>query len=191
MVKKNVRALGVDDAPFEFSDEDVLVVGSVVRAPNYLEGLLSTKVEVDGDDANEKVIEMINDSRFKEQLRVIFTDGTAIGGFNLLDLSEIYQRTNIPVVSVARDEPDYDAIKKALKGHFEDWEERYEGVKEGELHEIETEYRPVYVQFEGLELKRVKGHLRSFTVRGRIPEPIRISHIVSSGIVRGESKGKP
>ncbi|MFW5904386.1 MAG: DUF99 domain-containing protein, partial [Candidatus Saliniplasma sp.] len=37
----------------------------------------------------------------------------------------------------------------------------------------------------------VERIIKLFTIRGRIPEPIRISHIVASGIVRGESRGKP
>ena len=186
-----MRAIGIDDAPFKFSDDDVLVVGSIVRAPNYLEGIISTKVGVDGTDATEKVIEMINDSRFAEQGRVIFTDGAALGGFNLVDLKRVYDETDIPIISVSRDKPDFESIKKALKGHFDDWEKKYEAISEGNIHEIETKHKPIYVQSEGLNLEKLKHFLRLFTVRGRLPEPIRISHIVASGIVRGESKGKP
>lgn len=190
-MKTKVRAIGIDDAPFKFSDDKVLVVGSIVRAPNYLEGILSTKVEVDGTDATDKIIEMINKSRFGEQGRVIFTDGAALGGFNLVDLERVYEETDIPIISVSRDKPDFDSIKKALKGHFGDWEEKYEAISKGEIHEIKTEHKPIYVQSEGLTLDKLKHFLRLFTVRGRLPEPIRISHIVASGIVRGESKGKP
>lgn len=190
-MKNKIRAIGIDDAPFEFSDEKVLVVGTIVRAPNYLEGIISTKVEVDGTDATEKIIEMINHSRFAEQGRVIFTDGAALGGFNLVDLSKIYERTEIPIVSISRDEPDFQSIKNALKEHFEDWEDKYESISKGEILEIETEHKPIYVQSEGVDIDDLKHFLRLFTVRGRLPEPIRISHIVASGIVRGESKGKP
>lgn len=186
-----MRAIGIDDAPFKFSDDNVLVVGSIVRAPNYLEGIISTEVEVDGTDATDKIIEMINQSRFSEQGRVIFTDGAALGGFNLVDLERVYDETEIPIISVSRDEPDFDSIKEALKGHFEDWEDKFKAISKGEIHEIKTEHKPVYVQSEGLELEELKHFLRLFTVRGRLPEPIRISHIVASGIVRGESKGKP
>jgi len=190
-LKTKIRAIGIDDAPFHFSDEDVLIVGSIVRAPNYLEGILSTKVEVDGTDATEKIIEMINDSRFAEQGKVIFTDGAALGGFNLVNLKRICGETGIPVMSVSRDKPDFESIKEALKGHFDDWKDKYKAIKEGEIFEVKTEHKPIYIQSEGADLEKVKHLLRLFTVRGRLPEPIRISHIIASGIVRGESKGKP
>ncbi|MFW5928572.1 MAG: DUF99 family protein [Thermoplasmatota archaeon] len=190
-MKTKIRAIGIDDAPFKFSDDEVLVVGSIVRAPNYLEGVISTKVDVDGYDATEKVVKMINDSRFAEQGKVIFIDGAALGGFNLVDLSEVYDETDIPIISVSRDEPDFDSIKKALKSHFDDWEEKYESISKGEIIGIETEHKPIYVQCEGVEIDDLKHFLRLFTVRGRLPEPIRISHIVASGIVSGESRGKP
>jgi len=191
MSKEQVRAVGIDDAPFKFSQKNVLVVGSVVRAPNYLEGILSTKVKVDGKDATEKLVEMIDRSRFVDQLSVIFLDGAALGGFNLVDLEKLSDSTGVPSVTVSREKPDFERIRKAMKGHFDEWEERFERINSGNLYEIKTEYKPIYIQKEGLKIKEVKRLIDLFTVRGRLPEPIRISHMVASGIVRGESQGKP
>lgn len=186
-----MRAIGIDDAPFDFSDEEVLVVGSLVRAPNYLEGVLSTSVDVDGTNATDRIIEMINGSRFKDQTKVIFTDGAALGGFNLVDLKKLWEETGIPCVSVSRDEPNFDTIEKAMRAHFDDWEEKFELIRSGDIIEVETEHKPIYMQVEGEAVQEVIRLLKLFTVRGRLPEPIRISHIIASGIVRGESKGKP
>lgn len=185
-----VRAIGIDDAPFEFFHDDVLVVGSLIRAPNYLEGILSTRVEVDGTDATEKLIHTIKGSRFLEQARVIFIDGAALGGFNIVDLAELNTETGIPVISVSRDEPDLASIRAAMKAHLPDWKERMATIEKGVIYPVETDHNPIYVQAEGVDLQGVESYLKLFTIRGRIPEPIRISHIVSSGIVRGESRGR-
>ncbi len=190
-MKEQVRAIGIDDAPFEFSQEEVLVVGSVVRASNYLEGILSTKVEVDGKDATKKLVSMISDSKFVDQASVLFLDGAAVGGFNLIDLEKLSESTGIPSITVSREKPDFERIRKAMKEHFDHWEEKFDQMKKGELHEIETEHKPIYIQKEGLKIEKVKRLVDLFTVRGRLPEPIRISHTVASGIVRGESHGKP
>ncbi|MFW6040643.1 MAG: DUF99 family protein [Thermoplasmatota archaeon] len=189
-MKQNIRAIGIDDAPFQFSDKNVLVVGSLVRAPNYLEGILSTYVKVDGLDATKQLINMINNSRFREQVRIIFLDGACLGGFNLVYLKDLYNKTDIPVVSISREKPDFKSIKSAMKKHLEGWKERFKKLKEGKIYKIDTVHKPIFVQVEGEEIKKVEDLLKLFTVRGRIPEPIRISHIVASGIVRGESKGK-
>ncbi|MEF8874353.1 MAG: DUF99 family protein [Candidatus Thermoplasmatota archaeon] len=190
MVKDQVRAIGIDDAPFEFSDEDVLVVGTVIRAPNYLEGVLSTRIDIDGTDATEKLSEMVKDSKFREQAKVIFIDGAAIGGFNLIDLEELNGKTGIPCVSVSRKRPDFDDIKKAMKKHFDEWSERFEQIKKGKIYEIETTDKPIYIQKEGSDIQTVKRLLDRFTLLGRLPEPIRLSHIIASGVVKGESRGK-
>ncbi len=189
-VKDKVRAIGIDDAPFEFSQEKVRVIGSVVRAPNYLEGVLSTEVKVDGDDATSQIGKMISESRFVEQASVIFIDGAAVAGFNLIDLEKLKDMVDVPCVTVSREKPDFEKIKNAMEQHFDRWEKRYELMKHGDIHKIETEHKPVYIQKEGMSLKNVKRLMQLFTVLGRLPEPIRISHIIASGIVAGESKGK-
>lgn len=190
MAKDKIRAIGIDDAPFEFSQERVLVVGSVLRAPNYLEGILSTEVEVDGEDATERLSEMISNSRFSDQASVLFIDGAAVGGFNLIDLEGLFESTGVPSVTISREKPDFEKIKSALKHHFEDWEKKLEEMRKGEIYEISTEHKPIYVQNEGLEVEEAKKLIENFRVRGRLPEPIRISHMVASGVVKGESKGK-
>ena len=115
MAKDQIRAIGIDDAPFQFSQEKVLVVGSAVRAPNYLEGVLSTEVEIDGEDATEKIAAMISDSKFCDQAVVIFVDGAAVGGFNIIDFEELSRRTGTPCISISREKPDFDNIKRPFK----------------------------------------------------------------------------
>ncbi len=58
-MKPHLRVLGLDDSAFSFDEKEVVVVGAVVRLPNYLEGVLKTTVEVDGTDATERLAEMI------------------------------------------------------------------------------------------------------------------------------------
>src|SRR5207245_1944886 len=63
-MKAKSRFLGIDDAPFRFSDETVPVVGVVVQAPSYIEGVLTTLAEVDGHDATERIASMVRRSRY-------------------------------------------------------------------------------------------------------------------------------
>src|SRR5213594_3307849 len=64
-MKAKSRFLGIDDAPFRFSDETVPVVGVVVQAPSYIEGILTTLAEVDGHDATERIASMVRRSRYR------------------------------------------------------------------------------------------------------------------------------
>ncbi|MBM3309562.1 MAG: DUF99 family protein, partial [Candidatus Altiarchaeales archaeon] len=47
-IKPEVRILGLDDGPFKQNDKKVLVVGVVFRGGSFLDGVVSTKVRVDG-----------------------------------------------------------------------------------------------------------------------------------------------
>src|SRR6059058_2513785 len=88
-MKAKSRFLGIDDAPFRFSDESVPVVGVVVQAPSYIEGVLTTLAEVDGHDATERIAAMVRRSRYLAGLAAILIDGTAVGGFNVIDIDAV------------------------------------------------------------------------------------------------------
>ena len=132
-MKDQIRILGIDDGPFKFGQKRVLVIGVIMRAPHYIEGICSTRVAVDGKDANTVLEKMINKSNYKDQLRLIMLDGVALGGFNIVDINELYKSTNIPVITITRDKPNFDKIKVALSKHFKDWKERWMILKKGEI----------------------------------------------------------
>ena len=113
-MKPQSRILGVDDAPFRFSDDLVPVVGVVVRAPNYVEGVMTTRVHVDGDDATDVLAGAIGRSRYRAGLALVLLDGAALGGFNVVDIDALHRTVKVPVATVTRDKPDLAAIEKAL-----------------------------------------------------------------------------
>jgi endonuclease V-like protein UPF0215 family len=189
-MKTQVRVLGIDDSPFTFQDKRIDIIGVVMRLPSYIEGVVRAQVTVDGTDACETLIEMINSSRYKEQLKAVMLDGVAFGGFNVIDIEKLYRAINIPIITVTREEPDLESIRKALKEHFDDWEERLNIIKSGKLHKIETQHKPIYVKFIGMDLEEVQEILRLSTVLGAIPEPVRVAHLIATGMVIGESHGR-
>ena len=104
-IKKEIRILGVDDAPFDKKDKECLVVATVFRGGDFLDGLLSCKVEVDGSNATKKLVKLINKSKHKQQLKVIMLDGIALGGFNIIDIKELNKKTKLPVIVLMRHLP--------------------------------------------------------------------------------------
>ncbi|UCF08283.1 MAG: DUF99 family protein [Thermoplasmata archaeon] len=188
-MKPQIRVLAVDDSPFKFGDERVLVIGVVMRVPAYMEAVLRTEVAVDGKDACERLAEMINTSRYKEQLRLVLIDGVALGGFNVVDIRELHEKIGLPVATVTRERPDFPAMEEALREHFEDWERRLNIIKEGELVSLETEHKPIFMKFIGIELEELKEVIEQSTVRGALPEALRVAHLIATGVVAGESRG--
>jgi len=186
MLKKEIRVIGIDDAPFKkFSKGKVLVVGTIFRGGSFLDGVLSTKVNIDGDDSTKKIIDMINKCKFKPQLQCIFLDGIAVGGFNVIDVKELNNKTKIPVIVIIRRKPNMDKIKKTLI--------RINKSNKIKLIEKAGSVVPVgeiYIQFTGLSIERAKEILKIVCTRSLIPEPVRIAHLIASGITFGESRGK-
>jgi len=188
-MKKEIRILGIDDMPFSFGDRNTDIVAVVMRGGTYLEGVMKTTIEVDGLDSTDKIIEMIENSRHKRQLRIIMIDGIALGGFNVFDGEKIRKETGLPVITITRNKPDMRKIKETLKKHFNDWEKRWEIVSKKETKEIRLKY-PVYVKHFGIGEEEAKSIIKLSIIRGAIPEPIRVAHLIATGIKKGESRGR-
>lgn len=190
MTKPQFRVLGIDDAPFSFRDPETEVVGVVVRAPGYVEGVMTTRVTVDGRDADARLAAMLGRSRFRDNLALILLDGAALGGFNIVDLDALRAATGIPVATVTATQPDPGAMEKALRARFEDADERLAVLRRHKLAKVETAHKPLYVAAVGLGLRDLADAIRRCTVRGSVPEPLRIAHLVATAIKKGESHGR-
>ncbi len=188
IIKQEIRILGVDDAPFpSHTTEKVMLVGTVFRAGNWLDGVLRTYIDGDGIDATEKIVEMVNNSRNLDQLGVIMLDGITFGGFNLVNIRTIYESTGIPVIVIMRKFPNFEGIKKALK-RFDNWEDRWNNLLEaGEVYFVKGE--EIYMQINGIGREDAEQIVKLSTTRSSIPEPLRVAHIIAAGIMKGESKG--
>ena len=189
-MKDQIRILGIDDGPFKFKQKSVIIVGVIMRAPQYIEGICKSRVAVDGNDANSVLKKMIYSSNYKDQVRLIMLDGVALGGFNVVDIEALYSDTGIPVTSITRTEPDLKVIRETLKSHFSDWKERWESISKRDLVKINTNFKPIFVKFIGLKKSEIQRYIRLTTIRGVLPEPIRVAHLIATAMVKGESAGR-
>jgi endonuclease V-like protein UPF0215 family len=191
-IKPEIRILGVDDAPFvPHSLEQVMVIGTLFRAGNWLDGVLHTYITVDGTDATTSLISMVNGSRHLEQLGVMMLDGITLGGFNVVNIRKIFQETGVPVIVIMRKYPDLPRIKRALK-NFPDWEERWNHILEaGKIYKVDDVGSPesIYMQLCGINPEDARRIVKLSATRSAIPEPIRAAHIIAAGVTMGESKG--
>jgi len=186
MLKKEIRVVGIDDAPFDkFKKGQVMVIGAVFRGGSWLDGILSTKVNIDGNNATKKITEMINKCKYKPQLQCIFLDGIAVGGFNIIDVKQLSRKTKLPVMVIIRKKPDIKKIKETLikikkKNKIKLLDKAGSVIPIGKI----------YVQLSGLNIEKAKEILKITCTRSLIPEPVRIAHLIASGITFGESRGK-
>lgn len=188
-MKPEVRLLGFDDGPFSFEDANTSLAGVMARGGGYVEAVLLGEVTVDGTDATDRVLGLLEGSGFAETAQAVAFNGGAFGGFNVLDLEVLHEALGLPVVALIRDEPDDQAVAAALEKHFPDADERLSRLNAQPLEPVELDGRPSYVRRVGGDLEGIQRLFQLHTLRGRTPEPLRIAHLVATAAVEGRSRG--
>ncbi|MGM5484723.1 MAG: DUF99 family protein [Nanobdellota archaeon] len=183
-MKDQIRILGIDDCPFDkFKEKRTKIIGTVYRGGDYFDGVISTDIEIDGKDSTEKLNSMISSSKFYRQIKYILLDGIGVGGLNIIDIEELYNQTNIPVIIVMRKMPN--KIRETLMDLGMD--DKINLIdKAGKVKEIEG----IYIQSIGAEEKEIREILNMTCTHSDLPEPIRAAHIIASGVKNGESRGR-
>jgi len=184
-IKPEIRVLGVDDGVFTPHVKGfVPVVGVVFRGGYWLDGVMHTKIRVDGFDATRKIASMILNSPHYKQLRVIMLNGITFAGFNVADIKKLAAKTKLPVISVTREKPNLADIREALK-NLPKSEERWKAMlNAGETFEVHARSgsAKIYVQFSGIFEEDAEKILQVTSTRSNIPEALRVAHLVASGI---------
>lgn len=185
VVKPEIRVLGVDDGVFTPHVKAwVPVVGVVFRGGYWLDGVMHTKIAVDGFDATEKIASMITNSPHCKQLRVIMLNGITFAGFNVVDIKALNAETRLPVIAVTREKPNLVEIREALT-HLPESEERWNAfLNAGELMEVATrhEKEKIYVHVAGVSEEDARKILRLTSTRSNVPEALRVAHLIASGV---------
>lgn len=187
-IKPEIRILGIDDSAL--LREKIMIVGAVFRGGDWIDGVLRSEITKDGLDATDVICSMIKKSKHYGQIRAVILDGITYGGFNVVDIHKLYTETGVPVIVVMRAYPDFERIKSALK-YFPDGEDRWKIINQaGKIEKVTGEKNHIYIQRAGIGLETVKKIIRLTSIRSNIPEPLRVAHLIATGIILGESRGK-
>jgi endonuclease V-like protein UPF0215 family len=191
VIKPEIRVLGIDDGVFKPRTSGfVPVVGVVFRGGYWLDGVMHTKVRVDGVEATDKIAYMILNSPHYKQLRIIMLDGITFAGFNVVDIKRLNAKTELPVIAVTREKPNFNEIHKALK-NLPKSEERWKAVlNAGEVFEVPVgaKEKKIYMQLSGICEEDARKILQLTSTRSHIPEALRVAHVIASGLSIMQSK---
>ncbi len=186
VIKPEIRVIGVDDCPFiPHTKGQVPVIGVVFRGGYWLDGVMHTKIAVDGFDATEKIASMITSSPHYKQLRVIMLNGVTFAGFNIVNIKTLNATTKLPVITVTREKPNLEKIHKALKNLPKSQERWNIILNTEEISEVPTRSgkKKIYMQVAGISRDDAQKILRLTSTRSNIPEALRVAHLIASGIV--------
>jgi hypothetical protein len=113
----------------------------------------------------------------------LLLDGIGFGGFNLVNLPELADRLQLPCVTVMRRQPDLVAVEEAMS-RLPDFPQRQKLLQQAGLI---YDYSPFFFQVSGEEPAVVAGVLQRLTDCGKVPEALRLAHLITSAVMTGES----
>jgi hypothetical protein len=162
-----------------------LLVGAVF-ARTRLDGVVSGRVRRDGRNATTRMIELVSGSQFDGHVRAVLLNGIAVGGFNVVDIHALAEALDRPVIVVARRLPRFAKIRAALE-HVPGGERKWRLISAaGPMEPVSG----VYVQRVGISLADTAALLEATTLHGKLPEPLRVAHLIAGGVVSGRSRGR-
>lgn len=182
VIKPEIRVLGIDDGKHVFrSKTQAAIVGVVFRGGLWLDGVMSTRISVDGFDATEKVANMIVSSPHYKQLRVIMLSGVTFAGFNIIDIVALNMATKLPVIAITRDKPNIEKMFTALS-NLDRSQERFNTLlRAGEILPVTWRRNKIFMQTAGILCEDAQKIVALTSTRSSIPEPLRVAHLVASG----------
>ena len=175
--------MGVDDGKFApHTEGSAIVIGVVFRGGCAIDGVMHTYVAIDGFNATEQLASMITSSPHCKQLRLVMLNGITFAGFNIVDLKKLNVATNLPIVALTPEEPDLAAFRNALN-NLPKSEERWKTIlAAGEIHEFRCKGKKIYMELAGISLVDAEEIVKLTSVRSCFPEPLRVAHLIASGV---------
>jgi endonuclease V-like protein UPF0215 family len=190
-IKQEIRIVGIDDGVFTPHTKGLAdVIGIVFRGGYWLDGTMTTEVNIDGMDATEKIAEMVRASPHYAQLRIVMLNGVTLAGFNVVDIAKLSELTGLPVIAITREKPNFDDIRKALT-HLPQSESRWKIIENASgLIRVRSRRgeEPIFMQISGISREDAERIVRETSTRSNVPEPLRVAHIIASGLTKANVK---
>lgn len=187
-MRRLANTIGFDDAPFARSHRGAVTIVGAVFADRRFDGVLMAEVEKDGTDATAVLAATITGSRFHEHVQLVLLQGVTLAGFNVVDATALQAQVDRPVLVVARRQPDLAAVRRALEERIPGGHARWRVIEQ--LGAMEP-CGGVYVQRVGLSAEAARAVVERLAIHGRIPEPLRVAHLIAGAVARGASRGRP
>ncbi|MBD2577743.1 DUF99 family protein [Oscillatoria sp. FACHB-1406] len=180
---RTIRVIGFDDAPFLRHTRESAAIAGVVCAGTRFEGMVWGKITPDGWDANAAILDLLLGGKFLPQLHILLLDGIGFGGLNLVDLPQLAEQLKIPCIAVMRREPKLAAMETAI-ARLPHPERRLELLKRaGTIHFS----APFVFQVCGTTPELAAAVLQRLTDCGKVPEALRLAHLIGAAVMKGES----
>jgi endonuclease V-like protein UPF0215 family len=181
------HVLGIDDAPFDKGQRDpVPIVGVMMEGCDLVESVAIGTFPVDGDDATEFLRDWITGLRAFASVQAVVLGGITIAGLGVVDIEALAKRLGVPVLTVTRRDPAISELGAALESAG--LRERLP-IADGAPRAFRLD-AGLYVSHAGASRAQATRLVEATVRKSRLPEPLRIAHLVARALVTGESRGR-
>ena len=184
---RHPHILGIDDAPFvKHQHAPVPVVGVMMEGAAVVESVAIGAFPVDGDDATAYLSQWIAEFRFFQAVQAVILGGVTIAGLGLVDVGHLSRDLGRPVLVVTRRSPRGSELERALRAagltdRLSILERCPPAVRMAE---------GLYMAHAGIEAEDAARLLLGSLGKSRLPEPLRVAHLIGRAVVMGESRGR-
>jgi uncharacterized protein len=181
------HVLGVDDAPFDKRQPGpVPIIGVAMEGNDLIESVALGEFPVDGDGATEYLATWIAGLRARPMIQAVILGGVTIAGLGIIDISTLAERLGVAVLVVTRHNPARSELDSAL---------RAAGLLDrlGVLERIPPAYglgEGLYLAHAGAPRVEAERLLVAALRKSKLPEPLRVAHLIGQAIVLRESRGR-
>ena len=177
----------MDDAPFEKRQlTPVPIVGVVMEGADRIESVAVGGFPVDGEDITGYLAGWIGGSRARPALQGVILGGITVAGLAVVDMGDLAERLGLPIMAVTRRNPAGSDLAEALRAAglehrlaLLERAPRAFGVAEG-----------LYLAHAGATRAEAERLVVSSLAKSRLPEPLRVAHLIGQAIALGESRGR-
>lgn len=182
--KRGVRVLGIAESFLKTAPESMLA-GVVMRKDLRVDGFGFAKISVGGNDATEGILKIFRGLE-RSDINALLLNGSVISWFNIVDLDRVREETSLPVVSLTYQESE--GLEWCIRERFSHPDEKidmYRRLGPREAVRLKTGFL-VYVRSLGATAEETKGLLNSFTLEGKVSEPLRVARLLARSMMRDQ-----
>ncbi|MFX0038253.1 MAG: DUF99 family protein [Promethearchaeota archaeon] len=182
-MKENPITIGFDDASFELHSENkyTQLIGVICQGTRMV-SVIRDDIKIDGDDATEKLINLVKKN--EKHVQYIITHSITFGGFNLINLNQIYNILQKPIIALTEKEVDFDSVRNALLQKFPStYKNKMNCILDaGNLYEAEIStsggLSKIYFHCKGIDINEVELLLTKVCIDSKLPESVRLAHLI-------------
>jgi endonuclease V-like protein UPF0215 family len=180
--------LGVDDGPFRKGQlEPVPIVAVMMEGSDRVEAVARTSFPVDGDGVTAFLSVWIASLRVRASLQGIVLGGITIAGLCVVDIAALADAVGVPTLVVNRRDPRNHSLHEALDAAGLSERKALVDVTPGAF-----EARPgLWLAHAGIERAGALELVEASLGKSKLPEPLRVAHLVARALAWGESRGRP